>query len=227
MALINDFLSLIYPRKCETCSQLLFKHENFICNYCKISLPKSDFHLKRDNPIAMAFGGRVPTIVAASFYIFEKKGRVQKLLHAIKYENQKKLAVYLGKDYGNELREANVKFDLIIPIPLHPRKEKARGYNQSALFSEGLGESLGITVESGVLLRETETSTQTRKRKFARWENVEGVFSLKNPQTLEGKHILLVDDVVTTGATIEAAWEVLKEIRDIKVSVAAIAYATR
>jgi len=200
MTLINDFLSLIYPRHCEACANSLFKHENYICNHCKLSLPKSNYHKIFENELVQTFAGRVPLEKTLCFYMFEKSGKVQKLLHAIKYQDQKELASFIGELYANDLEKENthMSFDLILPIPLHKQKLKVRGYNQSEWFAKGLAK-----------------------------ENVEGIFNIKDRQTLVNKHILLVDDVITTGATIEAAWMALKDIEGIKVSVASIAFASR
>ena len=158
-----------------------------------------------------------------------KSGKVQRLLHAIKYEQQQDLAVFIGQQYAADLLKTGVfeGIDLIVPIPLHTKKLKARGFNQSESFATGLAEGLQKTVDIKHLKRPVETATQTRKRKYERWENVEGIFSVEEPEALYGKHILLVDDVVTTGATIEAAWQALKEIPDVKVSVASIAFADK
>ena len=177
----------------------------------------------------MAFAGRVPLVMACSYYLYEKSGKVQRLLHAIKYEQQQELAVFIGKQYAGELSKTGVfeGIDVIVPIPLHTNKLKSRGFNQSESFATGLAEGLNKTVDNKHLKRPVETATQTRKRKYERWENVEGIFSVEEPEALYGKHVLLVDDVVTTGATIEAAWQALKEIPDVKVSVASIAFADK
>jgi ComF family protein len=229
MALINDFLSLIYPRHCESCANSLFRHEVFICNYCKLNLPKSNYHKHSDTELERVFAGRIPFQKAMSFYVFEKSGKVQKLLHAIKYEKQKELARFIGKLYAEDMRDDGTISDIhsIIPIPLHRKKLKQRGFNQSEWFAKGLSESSGIPVDISSMTRQTETSTQTRKKKFERWENVEGIFCLNKPQELKNKHVLIVDDVITTGATIEAAWQCLKDVEGIRISVASIAFAKK
>lgn len=229
MSFINDFLSLIYPRSCEACSNNLFKHEKFICNYCKINLPKSNYHKTSESELYQLFAGRVPTVNAASFYLYEKSGKIQKLLQAIKYQDQKELAEFLGEQYGQHLKkdEAFQDIDLILPIPLHKNKLKQRGYNQSAYFAQGLSKSLDKIINIDFLVRVIDTKTQTKKNKYQRWENVEGIFKLTENADLKNKHILLVDDVVTTGATIEAAWLALKDVEGIKISVASIAFAPK
>jgi ComF family protein len=229
MALINDFLSLIYPRSCEACGLNLFSHERFICNRCRVSLPKSNYHLRDEHELGFVFAGRVPVVRACSFYTYEKQGRVQRLLHAIKYHGQKELAQYLGELYASELAQAKSldPVDVLLPIPLHRNKLKARGFNQSEWFAKGLALGLNKTMDTGRLFRRVETSTQTRKRKYQRWENVEGIFAVDRADAIRNRHVLLVDDVITTGATLEAAWLALKEIEGVRVSVASIAFATR
>jgi ComF family protein len=229
MTLINDFLSLIYPRHCEACVNSLFKHETFICNHCKLNLPKSNYHKNTENELSQTFAGRIPLQNSLCFYLFEKSGKVQKILHAIKYQNQKELALFIGDLYAKDLEkeESINNFDVIVPIPLHRKKLKARGFNQSEWFAKGLAGGLKKPLDTVSFERTQETSTQTKKKKYQRWENVEGIFNLKDKQVFVNKHVLLVDDVITTGATIEAAWMALKDIEGIKLSVASIAFAAR
>lgn len=229
MALINDFLSLIYPRHCEACAGNMFGHEQFICNQCKINLPKSNYHTLTESELSRVFSGRVPLINAACCYLYEKSGKIQKLLHAIKYEEQKELGEYLGVMYGNDLSKqpSFQDIDAVMPIPLHKNKLKARGFNQSEWFAKGLSKSMNKEMDLISLERVVDTATQTKKRKFQRWENVEGIFKVRPQAQLANKHILLVDDVITTGATIEASWQALKHVPGIRVSVASIAFAAK
>jgi ComF family protein len=229
MAVINDFLSLIYPRHCEACARLLFGHEHYLCRYCQAHLPKSNYHTYPDSPLKKTFSGRVPLVHAASCYLYEKSGRIQRLLHAIKYEEQKELGKFLGQMYGKELKEGDVFKDIqcILPVPLHKNKLKARGFNQSEWFAQGIAESMNIVLDTDSLERIADTSTQTKKKKFQRWENVEGIFRVRNNRELANKHVLLVDDVITTGATIEACWQALKPVPGIRISVASIAFAAK
>lgn len=229
MALINDFFSLIYPRHCEACTNSLFKHELYICNYCKLNLPKSNYHNKPENELIQTFAGRVPLKNGCSLYLFEKSGKVQKLLHAIKYQHQKELAQFIGELYALELaKEMRLEeIDVILPIPLHAKKLKLRGYNQSEWFAKGLAKGLKKPLDITSFERIKETGTQTKKKKYERWENVEGIFKVTNDTVLVNKHVLIVDDVVTTGATIEAAWTALKDVEGIKLSLACIAFASR
>jgi competence protein ComFC len=229
MALINDFLSLIYPRYCEACEGLLYKHERVICNKCALGLPKSNFHLNNKNPIVMALGGRVPLQNASSLFVFEKAGKVQNLLHALKYEKQQVIGELMGQTFYNDLKNSSFfeGIDHVVPIPLHKKKQRARGFNQSECFAKGISEKSGIPMDTQSFIRAIETSTQTKKGKAERWLNVKDAFAIKDPEVFKNKHILLVDDVITTGATIEGAWQALKTIEGIKISVATIAYADK
>ena len=185
MTLINDFLSLIYPRYCEACGANLFKHEDLICNQCIITLPHSNYHLLSVNEINLLFAGRVPLVYALCIFNFEKSGRVQKLIHALKYQNQMGLGIWLGNYYANLLKAKSIldDVDLLIPIPLHKYKLKQRGYNQSECFAKGLSEVFERPMLNNCILRLSETSTQTKKKKFERWQNVEGVFKINNSKT--------------------------------------------
>lgn len=229
MALINDFMSLIYPRHCEACGNNLFAHEQFLCNVCKLNLPKSNYHCTIDSELGRTFSGRVPLVNAGSYYLYEKSGKIQKILHSIKYEEQKELGEHLGLMYGSDLakQESFKEVELIMPVPLHKKKLSARGFNQSEWFAKGLAKSLEKEMDVSSLERVVDTATQTKKRKFQRWENVEGIFKLTPEAKLANKHVLLVDDVITTGATIEACWMALRHVPGIKVSVASIAFAAK
>ena len=227
--MLQDFLSLIYPRNCVACGNSLFKHEDQVCNYCYTNLPKTNFHKQPRNPVDVLFYGRTPLLIASSFYLFQKKGSIQKILHAIKYKSNKDLAVLVGKWYAEDLKTDPVisKSDYIIPVPLHSKKFKMRGFNQSEEFAKGLSEGLKTPLNTSVLKRKEFTETQTKKNKYERWENVEDVFELITPEMFKNKHVVLVDDVITTGATIEACCQLLQQIEGIKISVLSIAYADK
>lgn len=225
--MIADFIALIFPNICLSCGKSLYKNEQSICTYCCYHLPKTNFHLDSQNPVAKIFWGRVPVFSAAAFYHFNKGSKVQNLIHHLKYKGQKHLGVTLGKLYGHDLKYSDDfnTVTTIIPVPLHSKRQKKRGYNQSECFAEGLAESLNAQLVTNNLYRAVESSTQTKKSRFSRWQNVESIFQLKNATALEGQHILLVDDVVTTGATLEACAQTLSSIKDIKISIVTIAYA--
>lgn len=226
--MLNDFISLIFPHVCASCGKSLYKNEHSICTYCAYHLPKTNYHLDNENPVAKIFWGRVNIHSAGAFYGFNKGGKVQHLIHQLKYKGKKEVGVTVGKWYGYALKHSPAfnTVDIVIPVPLHPKKEKKRGYNQSRFFAEGLAHSMNAKADFTTLIRAKESETQTKKSRFTRWKNVETVFQLRDTASLKGKHILLVDDVITTGATLEACAHTLLQIPDVKVSVATIAYAS-
>lgn len=229
MGLWNDFIALIYPRNCITCNNSLYKHENMVCNHCYVSLPKSNFHNEDNSELERVFAGRVPVIKVGSYYLFEKSGKVQKLLHSIKYKSNVALAEQLGTWYAQTLKDCHEisSADFIIPVPLHPKKQKQRGFNQSEEFAKGLSKELNIPLNTKNLQRNAFTETQTRKRKFERWENVKDKFELQNVNEFENKTVVLVDDVITTGATIDACYQALSKAPGVKISVLSLAYAKK
>lgn len=226
--MFDDFISLIFPRICVSCGKSLYKSEHSICTYCSYHLPKTNFHTDNENPIAKIFWGRINIHSASAYYTFGKGGKVQHLIHQLKYRGQKDIGVTLGKFYGYDLRKCDSfkTVEIIIPVPLHPKKQKKRGYNQSEFFAAGLAETMKAQTDFRTLFRAYESETQTRKSRFSRWQNVETIFHLKDPEQLAGKHILLVDDVITTGATLEACAQTLLQIPGVKLSIATIAYAS-
>jgi len=226
--MLNDFLSIIFPEVCVSCGNALFKNEVDICTHCIYCLPKTNFHLDTENPIAKIFWGRVPVHSASSFYSFAKGGKVQELIHQFKYKGQKNVGITVGKLYGFELKQCDDFncIDTIIPVPLHKKKKRKRGYNQSEYFAEGLSESMKVPTDFKTLYRAKESETQTRKSRFNRWENVESIFQLTDDTALQGKHILLVDDIITTGATLEACMQTLLQIPDVTISIATMAFAS-
>jgi ComF family protein len=183
---------------------VLIAAEQHICTHCIDNFPETKFHTLPENQLEKAFWGRVKLESAYSFLIFRKQGIVQRILHELKYSNNPELGVMLGQIYGSKLREHGIHFDAIIAIPLHEKKEKLRGYNQSDCFAQGLAQSLKCEHLKNVVVRDKFTETQTKKARFDRWLNVGDVFGIKNPFLIQNKKVLLVDDVITTGATIEA-----------------------
>lgn len=188
-------------------------------------MPRSNFHQFQENPFFLKFRGRIPVKHVMSFLKFTKSGSVQQVLHALKYRNKPELGQMLGRIYGRELSSAGFEnsFDFIIPVPLHAYKKKRRGYNQSEEFGKGLSVELGAICTEEFLIRSTVTSTQTRKTRLKRWENVKDVFEIRNPEGISGKRVLLVDDVVTTGATLEAAGNQLLRAGASEISIGCIA----
>lgn len=225
--ILTDFVDLVFPNICESCTNSLSKSERLICTECRLAFPKTNFHQIKANPFYQKFQGQVPIDHAFSYLYYQKTGRVQKLLQALKYNNKPEIGLLLGRWYASFLLEDNSfvpNWDVIIPIPLHPKKLKKRGYNQSEKFGQGLSEVLNIPLNTDSLIRTKFTDTQTKKSKEERWKNVNKIFEVKNQQ-LKNKRILLVDDVVTTGATMEAAIQALLTQEVQGISITTIAYA--
>ena len=227
MTRFDDLISLFYPQLCAGCNTSLVKGEEVLCLHCLADLPRTNYHLFPENPVFQLFIGRANITLASSFCRFDKGGRLQHLLHQLKYKGNCEVGIKMGILFGYDLLQSPPyqNIDAIIPVPLHPKKEKKRGYNQSAEICKGLADSMNRPVISGNLVKEVHTSSQTRKGRFERWENVSGIFIVKNESLLAGKHLLLVDDVVTTGATLEACCEPLLKISGVRVSIATLASA--
>jgi len=184
-------------------------------------------HLAQTNAFTDRFWGRVPIVTGAALYFFSRKSPIQKALHRLKYQNQSDIGTRIGRQLGHLLKQSSLYADLegIIPVPLHPKKERLRGYNQSAMLAAGLADALRLPVMTGVLIRNAYSESQTRKRRMARFNNVQDVFSVQRPDRIRGKHLLLVDDVLTTGATLEACGQALLQAPDVRLSMATIAIA--
>jgi len=225
MTILNDFLSLIYPQICMACGNNLFKYEECICTSCLFHLPKTNFHLEKDNPVSKLFWGKIKLESVAAYYYFNKGSKVQHLIHQLKYKGHKEIGVTIGKLYGMDLKTSQLfnDIDAIIPVPLHFKKQKRRGYNQSLLIAEGLSKAMQVDVNTDTLFRKVASETQTKKSQFKRWENVKEIFDISDNHSLENKKVLLVDDVITTGSTIEACANALNKTPEIKISVVALA----
>lgn len=223
--MLHDLIHLFFPKLCIACNGNLLKNESFLCTGCLLHLPQTRFHQTPQNPLEKIFWGRLPLEQAFAFLHFKKGNAVQHILHEIKYKNNKELAIFIGRYYGSILKTAAIKPDGVAAIPLHRNKLRKRGYNQSALIAQGISESLQVADLSDGLQRLKSTETQTKKSRFERWENVEEVFAVTRPEAFEHKHILLIDDVITTGATIEACGKALLQLSGTKLSIAGIAFA--
>jgi ComF family protein len=225
MLIVKEILDLLYPRTCCSCGVALLRSEQVICLECINTLPKSNWHREIENPMVKLFWGRLPLFSAATYYLFRKGGHVQRILHQLKYKSMPEIGVRIGMLYAEDLCESKYfnSADYIIPVPLHPLKLKHRGYNQAACFGEGLSQVMHANLNNDILIRTENTETQTKKTRYARWENVSDVFTVQNPALIENKHILLVDDVITTGSTIEACARTLLNSGVSKLSIASIA----
>lgn len=225
--IFTDLLLLVYPPCCIVCRRLLVEQEELVCLHCFTDLLPTDFHLRPENEIAQKFYGKVNIKHAMSCFHFVRRGKTQKILHHLKYKNEEKLSRILGLWYGNHLRKDGLKgkFDVVTPVPLHPKKLLRRGYNQSEGFAAGIASCLDAKSLPHLIERKKMTHTQTRKNRIERWQNVKGVFGISKTEAVAQKDVLLVDDVVTTGATLESCANALHTAGCRSVSVATIAYA--
>jgi len=224
---LADFVSLLFPELCAACRESLVANEHLLCTDCRFNLPYTNFHLQADNIVARQFWGKISIEAAFALFYFNKGGKIQNMLHQLKYNGQQQIGNLLGSIAGAQLAKNEIfnNVDYIIPVPLHKKRFRERGYNQSTRFAEGLADKLNAVVEEGNLVRVKSTETQTHKSRFARFENMQEVFMVINPEKLKGKHVLLVDDVITTGSTLEACGEQLLKVEGLKLSIATIAYA--
>lgn len=224
--MFHDLINLFYPESCTICGTNLTKNEHVICLVCLHNIPVTNYHLDNDNPVKKVFYGRVEIENACALLLFKKKGAVQKLIHELKYKGRQDIGIFLGKWLGAELSKLPEykDIDLIIPVPLHKIKQRQRGYNQVEDFGRQIAASLDIPYIDKVLLKTSVSSSQTIKARFARWGTIEETLVIKNAELITNKHILLVDDLVTTGATLEACANVLKKAPGVKISIATMAY---
>jgi ComF family protein len=227
--MFREIFSLFYPSLCAACREPLLQNEHTICTSCWMDLPYTGYFRDKDNPVERLFWGRSPVHFATSLCHFRKAGRVQRLLHELKYKGRTEVGHILGVELGRQIRESPHfgQIDAIAPVPLHPRKERQRGYNQSLFIAEGISSVLQAPVQPALITRTIHTSTQTRRSRYDRYRNVEQVFQVNEPPEGYGNHVLIVDDVVTTGSTLEACCNSLREHSnpETKVSIATLAVA--
>lgn len=225
--LLNHLLNLFFPNLCLICGEDLVTGEQQLCMTCFNKMPKTNYHLQKDNPVEKRFWGKVDVANASSYFFFQKGSDFQKLIHELKYRGNKEIGVVLGKYAGADLLNSDEfqSIDMIVPVPLHKKKQAKRGYNQSDQIGKGLSEIMEKPMHTGNLYRKLESTTQTKKSVYERFENMCGIFDLRNPDAIAGKHVLLVDDVITTGSTLEACAHTLHQADDVKVSVFTLAVA--
>jgi len=225
--MVKNLLNLFFPKVCYACRNLLVDQETYICTDCRHNLPVTNYHFNNDDTVKKVLYGRVKLENATALLQFQKKGMVQHLLHGLKYKGYENIGVFLGKWLGEELKtiEAYGNIDAVVPVPLHKRKQRKRGYNQVEKFGLEIAKALDVEYIDTVLLKTTSTKTQVFKERIARWNNNNEVFSITNHNTIANKHILLVDDIITTGATIEACANQLLKANNVKISVATMAIA--
>jgi ComF family protein len=224
----KHLLDIIYPRSCEACGDSLLGGENLICIKCLIELPRTNSHKEEIESISRRFWGKIPVENTVTFLKFSQKGKVQKMIHALKYRNKHELGVLLGKLYGAELKsvEFEKKIDLLLGVPLHPTKFIQRGYNQADSIAEGLSSVFEVPYNTEAVKRATYTDSQTKKSRIERFQNVENIFEVVDAEIIKDKRIAIVDDVLTTGSTIESLAAILLDVgcKDISIITIAAAY---
>lgn len=230
MFLLNEIkdslLHLAFPHVCECCGTDNLQAEHLLCLRCLSSLPTTNFHLHANNPVEKIFWGRIAVTCATAQYYFTKESMIQHLMHQFKYKGNKEVGIYLGKLMGWAIAESNrfSTVDALIPLPLHKSKEHKRGYNQAVLLCEGISTILNKPVLKNIVTRPEKTETQTRKSRIQRWQNMKGKFELTDASAIESKHLLLVDDVVTTGATLEACGREILKAKNVQLSLATLCF---
>ncbi|MBS1654679.1 MAG: ComF family protein [Bacteroidetes bacterium] len=224
----ESVLNLFFPHVCAGCGSDLLDIQNSLCLKCIDNMPQTHFHLHADNPVEKHFWGRIAVSTATSQYYFTKESLMQHLMHQLKYKGNKELGLFLGRLIGSQLLQTDrfLGIDALVPLPLFPAKERKRGYNQATVLCEGISAEMNVPVWKDVVIRTEHTETQTKKSRVERWQNMEGKFELVNSEKLQNKHLLLVDDVVTTGATLEACGYELLKPDNTKLSIATLCYAS-
>lgn len=225
--ILSEFVELFYPRTCITCGESLIKGEEQICLKCLLNIPRTNFHLQPENILEKRCWGRFRFNRMSSFFKFEKGSDYQHLLHELKYHDNPQIGQLMGKQAGYDLLESEDyrSSDLIVPVPLHPRKYLKRGYNQSEEIAKGIAKSMSISLDTTHLSRKSENQTQTKKGVYERFTNTLGIFQMNNPEDWEHKTILLIDDVITTGSTIEACIKTMENIEGLKINIFTLAMA--
>ena len=227
--IVNSTLHLFYPHVCTGCGSDLLQEDNLLCLKCIHNLPHTNFAELANNQIEKYFWGRISLSAAYSQFYFSKEFLIQHLIHQLKYKGDTKIGFYLGEIMGKTLLNSSrfSSVEALIPLPLYADKEHKRGYNQAMVICNGMSAVMGIPVLNGAVIRQHATETQTRKHRTERWENVKSSFKVAKPGQLSGKHLLLVDDVVTTGATLEACGNAILQTENVKLSIATLAYAAK
>ncbi|WP_298650434.1 ComF family protein [uncultured Proteiniphilum sp.] len=222
--LLNQLANLFFPNVCVICGGELLPGEEGACLQCLYKLPKTHNFREPDNDAEKLMAGRIPFERIASYCVYTKGGILPPLIHHLKYRHNQRIGLLLGRMFGKDLLGSEFlnPVELIVPVPLHPKREKARGYNQAGIIAKGLSETTGLPMSAGNLLRVVYNPTQTKRTKTQRWENVRDIFKVADPGLFEQKHLLLVDDVITTGSTLEACGTALQVCKGVKISIATL-----
>jgi len=223
-----DLLHLFYPHLCAGCQTDLLSLHDPVCPLCIASLPETGFENIAGNPIEKIFYGRIPVKTATAAFYFTKGSALQHIIHALKYEKNQSAGLMMGKILGKQLKSGSLFTNeyILVPVPMHSDKEKQRGYNQAAIIAKGMSQITGWSLCNDAVIKSTYTDTQTRKGRNDRWENIREVFQLKNSSALKDKQVLLIDDVLTTGATLEACGNCILQSSPASLSVATLAWAS-
>ena len=223
--MFQAIIDLFFPKVCYACYSHLQDFEMYACTSCRHNLPVTNYHYNANNTVEKVFYGRVKVEQATALLRYEKKGVVQQLIHNLKYRGYEEIGVFLGEWLGNELKEIDTyrEVDIVIPVPLHKKKLKKRGYNQVTKFGQEIAKALQVDYNDKSLIKITNTKSQVTKKRFARWQADHELFALENVTLIENKHILLVDDIITTGATLESCIQVLNKAKNVKISIATMA----
>lgn len=224
--MFQSLLNLFFPEVCLGCSQLLLAGEKTICLHCRHEIPQTLHHLNPDNEAYRKFYGKIPVNHVSAFAFYHKKGLLQPIIHALKYQEMQEVGTLFGQWYASDLKQLDIisQMDLIVPVPLHPRKLKERGYNQVISFGKSLSEELKIPLIESLLIRTVYSKTQTKKNLLGRTEvQKQNIFDVVEPEKFSGQHLLLIDDVLTTGSTLEACYRALLKIPEVKISIVCMA----
>lgn len=226
MIFIKDVFELFFPRQCVCCKQILTRNERVVCTFCKHELPLTKFSKVSKNELEKSFYGRIPLQAGTALFYFKKAGKVQQIIHHLKYKNRQEIGIFAGQWLAEKIKKGKrfLNIDVIVPVPLQKEKFKKRGYNQVATFGKTLAKELNCEYCEDVLKRISVKTSQTHKNRMERWENVKNSFKATAPNYFTNKHILLIDDVITTGATLEACYIALSNSKNSKISVASIAF---
>lgn len=223
--ILNDINTILVPPLCFGCNALLSRGEVHLCTVCRNQLPLTEYNFNAENSVDRIFYGRINIIKASSFLFFTKKGIVKNLIHYLKYKNQEQIGLFLGNWYGHLLQQNNylTNIDLVVPVPLHRKKLRKRGYNQVALFAKTIADHIKAEYRDDILLKTANTRTQTQKSRLLRWQNKQALYILSDPKLLAHKNVLLIDDVITTGATMEACATAISKSEGVNIYLASIA----
>lgn len=222
---VTDFIHLFFPHVCAGCGSDVIAIDHQLCLHCISELPFTNFFQQPGNPVERKFYGRLNVSHAASGYFFTKDSLIESLIYELKYKGNKTIGLYMGERLGHLLENSRFNdIDIIIPLPLNARRLKKRGYNQSGLLCEGIASARSKPIISTAVIRKVNTETQTHRGRITRWENMDGVFAVAEPAAIENKHVLLVDDVVTTGASLEACGAEILKVAGTTLSIATLAY---